>query len=91
MRMIRSRRARGFGIGAAAMSAWVYGCSGLLKDQIGWRLLDDLAEIHDRDRVGNAAHDPKLVTDEEVGQILFLPATARGAAGFAPAPRHRAR
>ena len=33
--------------------------------------LDDLPEIHDRDAVGEVAHDAKVMRDEEIGDTLL--------------------
>ncbi len=51
---------------------------------LGRRELDDLAEVHDRDAVGDVAHDPEVVRDEHVGERGTRPAGRR--AGSRPAP-----
>ena len=39
-----------------------------LVELLGRRELDDLAEVHDGDAVGDVAHDAEVVRDEDVGQ-----------------------
>ena len=39
-----------------------------LVELLGRRELDDLAEVHHRDAVGDVAHDAEVVRDEDVGQ-----------------------
>ena len=45
---------------------------GLVEDLVDAALLDDLAEIHDRDAVGGVVHDGQVVRHEEVGQAVLL-------------------
>ena len=54
-RMIRSRRfsITGSGIGTAESSALVYGWSGSAIELVAVGHLDDLAEVHHRDAVGD--------------------------------------
>ena len=42
------------------------------EELLGGRQLDDLAEVHDRDPVGDVADDGEVVGDEEVGQVELL-------------------
>ena len=67
---IRLRLPRWFGdsIGTAESSACVYGCIGVLVDLVPRPDLDDLAEVHDRDPVGDVADDGEVVRDEQVGE-----------------------
>src|SRR5216683_7193405 len=37
---------------------------------VGGAGLDDLAVLHDQDLVGERAHDPQVVADEEVGEAV---------------------
>ena len=43
-----------------------------LVDLVRTGQLDHVAEVHDRDPVGNMAHDEEVVGDEEVGQVELL-------------------
>ena len=42
------------------------------EELFGGRKLDDLAEVHDGDAVGDVAHDGEVVGDEEVRQVELL-------------------
>ena len=64
----RARFSSGSGIGIAASSAEVYGWIGLCVELLGGRELHHLAEVHDRDPVGDVAHDAEVVGDEHVAQ-----------------------
>ena len=43
-----------------------------LVELVGARVLDDLAQIHDRDPVGHVANDAEVVGDEEIGQAELV-------------------
>ena len=58
----------GSSIGTADSSACVYGCDGSLVDLVLRPDLDDLAEVHHGDAVGDVAHDREIVRDEDVRQ-----------------------
>ena len=62
----------------------------LAEDRVGRRQLDQLADIHHGDAVGDVAHHRQVVGDEQEGRASAAPAAR--AAGSAPAPgsRHRA-
>ena len=60
----RWRLRPGTGSGFAESSAIVYGCSGRRK-LLGRRQLDDLAQVHDGDAVGDVADHGEIVRDEE--------------------------
>ena len=45
------------------------GCRGRLVERLGLGQLDDAAEVHDRDAVGDLADDREVVRDEDVGQV----------------------
>ena len=62
----------GRGVGIAESSATVYGCSGRANSSAAGRELDDLAEVHDRDPVGDVADDREVVGDEEIGEAERL-------------------
>ena len=64
----RARSTAGSGSGTAESSACVYGWRGLRVELGRGRGLDDLAEVHDRDPVGDVAHDREVVADEQVGE-----------------------
>ena len=56
----------------------MYGWHRSRVEVVGGRGLDDLAEVHDRDAVGDVAHDGEVVRDEEVGQAeLVLQVSSR--------------
>jgi hypothetical protein len=42
------------------------------EELLGGRQLDDLAEVHDRDPVGDVADDGEVVGDEEVRQVELV-------------------
>ena len=65
---LRLPRWPGSSIGTAESSACVYGCDGLLVDVVPRPDLDDLAEVHHRDVVGDVPHDREVVRDEDVRQ-----------------------
>ena len=65
---LRARSRSGSGIGIADSSAWVYGCAGDVVDLVAGADLDDLAEVHHGDTVGDVAHHRQVVGDEQVGQ-----------------------
>ncbi len=69
-RMIRSRACSrcGSGSGTADSSACVYGWPGALVDLVAGARLDDLAEVHHRDAIGDVADHRQVVGDEDVGQ-----------------------
>ncbi len=52
--------------GTASSSMRVYGCCGLAKSSRVGRDLDDAAEVHHADAVGDVVHDREVVRDEEV-------------------------
>ena len=59
----------GSGSGTADSSAWVYGCDGALVDSSSRVAdLDDLAQVHHRDPVGDVPDHRQVVGDEQVGQ-----------------------
>jgi hypothetical protein len=58
----------GSGIGTADSSEIVYGCSGCRRAPRR-RDLDDHAEVHDRDPIGDVANDGQVVRDEEVREV----------------------
>ena len=58
----------GSGIGIADSSACVYGCVGVSNTESTVADLDDPAEVHHRDPVGDVAHDGEVVGDEQVRQ-----------------------
>ena len=62
----RSRSAAGSGTGDADSSACVYGCAGASNSSSVRRGLDDPAEVHHRDAVGEVADDREVVGDEQV-------------------------
>ncbi len=49
-------------------SAWVYGCVGRVVDVVASADLDDLAEVHHGDPVGDVADHRQVVGDEQVRQ-----------------------
>ena len=68
----------GTGSGIAESSAIVYGCSGRAKSSSDGRDLDDLAEVHHGDAVGDVADDREVVGDEEVREAeLRFSSTSR--------------
>ena len=62
----------GSGTGIADSSASVYGCLGSSYTLLGRTLLDDPAEVHDRDAVAHVAHEREVVGDEEVGEAELV-------------------
>src|ERR1700730_15011995 len=42
----------------------------LIQDTLGRTGLDDRAVLHDEDLVGQRAHDPQIVADEQVGEAV---------------------
>ena len=64
----RVRCRTGSGIGAADRSAWVYGCLGSVKRLVPIRHLDQHAEVHDRDPLGQVLHRGQVVGDEQAGE-----------------------
>ncbi len=60
--------ASGSGTGTAESSASAYGCSGTRVQLVDGRDLDDPAEVHDRDPVGDVADDAEVVRDEHERQ-----------------------
>ena len=68
----RLRSTAGSGIGTADSSAIVYGCSGRSYSASRVRDLDDLAQVHHRDPVGDVADHRQVVGDEEVRQAESL-------------------
>ena len=50
----------------------MYGCRGRTEEILGGGELDDLAEVHHRDAVGDVADDGEVVGDEEVGEVELL-------------------
>ena len=70
------RRRSGTGSGFAASSAAVYGCCGCREDRVDGAVLDDPAEVHDRDRVGDA----REITDSWCEmKIIVRPRSRRSA------------
>ena len=67
---IRSRRSStsGSGTGTADISARVYGCSGSRVELVARRLLDQRAQVHHADRVGDVPDHGQVVRDHQVGQ-----------------------
>ena len=65
---LRLPRWPGSSIGTADSSACVYGCDGSLVDLVLRPDLDDLAEVHHGDAVGDVADDREVVRDEDVRQ-----------------------
>ena len=65
---LRARSTAGSGIGHRREQRRVYGCSGLSYSVVGRRDLDDLAEVHHGDPVGDVADDREVVGDEEIRQ-----------------------
>ena len=65
----RCRSTTGSGIGTAESSEIVYGCSGFVVELVRRRDLDDRAEIHDGDPVGDVPDDREVVRDEEIGEL----------------------
>ena len=63
----RWRPSRGFASGTADSSAPVYGCRGAAYRSRA-RKLDELAQVHHRDAVGDVADDAQVVRDEDVRQ-----------------------
>ncbi len=53
----RSASSAGSGMGTAESSAFVYGMQRVVVERLAVRDLDDLAEVHDGDPVGDVAHD----------------------------------
>ena len=49
----------------------------LVVELLGGRELHHLAEVHDRDPVGDVAHDAEVVGDEHVGQLRARPGDRR--------------
>ena len=45
---------------------------GVLVEFVPAGYLDDLAQVHDRDPVGDVPHDGQVVGDEEVGEVEAL-------------------
>ena len=65
----RPRRARSSArSGTASSSIRVYGCCGAPNSAPRRRQLDDAAEVHDADAVGDVVDDREVVRDEEVGE-----------------------
>ena len=50
----------------------MYGCSGLFVQIGGRRDLDDLAEVHHGDPVGDVTHDREIVRDEQERQVQLV-------------------
>ena len=50
----------------------MYGMRGPLVHCVGWSDLDDLAEVHHRDEVGDVTDDREVVRDEDVRQTELL-------------------
>ena len=55
--------------GTAPISASVYGWSGVAQSSGGRRRLDDPAEVHDRDGVGDVADDREVVRDQQQAEL----------------------
>ena len=58
--------------GSPTAAPRVYGCTGREEELVGGAELDDLAEVHDRDPVGDVAHDAEVVRDEDVGEVELV-------------------
>ena len=69
---MRARSRSGSGIGMADSSACVYGWAGASKIWSRGADLDDLAEVHHRDPVGDVAHDRQVVGDEQIGEAELV-------------------
>ena len=71
---IRSRvsSTTGSGTGTADISARVYGCSGCVVQVLGGRLLDQRAEVHHADPVGDVPDHREVVGDDQVGQAELV-------------------
>ena len=69
---MRARSTSGSGIGTADSSEIVYGCSGFAYSSAGRRDLDDRAQVHHGDAVGDVADDGEVVRDEQVGERELL-------------------
>ena len=54
--------------GRTDSSAWVYGCCGVRQHLLDRAGLDDPAEVHDRDPVGDVPGQPEVVGDHQRGQ-----------------------
>ena len=67
-RMVRSRCARGRGTGIADEQRLRVGVARVREQLIGRRGLDDAAEIHHGDAVGDVLHHREIVRDEDVGE-----------------------
>ena len=61
----------GSGDGETETSACVYGLRGRADDRLGRADLHDLAEVHDRDPVGDDPGQRQVVGDEQVGQAAL--------------------
>ena len=66
---MRARSTSGSGIGIAESSEIVYGCSGFVVQLVGRRHLDDHAQVHDGDAVGDVPDDGEVVRDEQIRQV----------------------
>ena len=42
------------------------------KQRLRWRLLYQLAHVHDRDFIGHMLHNAQIVGDEQISQIEFF-------------------
>ena len=62
-------RTRGSAIGHGTHQGGGVGVLRLAEDLVGRSKLDELADIHHRDAVGDVAHHRKVVGDEEEGQF----------------------
>ena len=66
------RRSGGSGVGDTETSAAVYGWWALADDLVGRADLDDPAQVHHRDPVGDHPGERQVVGDEQVGQPALL-------------------
>ena len=67
-RMVRSRRARGAAPGSPRAAPACRGGAARRRCSSVGRGLDDAAEIHHRDAVGDVLHHREIVRDEDVGE-----------------------
>ena len=75
--------------GSTDTSAWVYGCRGA-QHLLDGADLDDPAQVHDGDPVGDVPRQAEIVADDQRGQRQRVPQIAGSGAGSRRAPMRRA-
>ena len=87
---LRLGRSRGSRFGTTDSSAFVYGCCGSRTTVARRSLLDDPAEVHHGDPVGEVRGRRQVVRDHQDAHVARRAGAGRAASGRPRAPRRRA-